>query len=97
MSRTDARLARLGTRHGELPGEDSRKQRHGTTVRRPVSPPVSRTPRWRTAAGNAPAPEPDGNEAPYDLLGVNEAHTGPYWSLVQLTSLLRSYEVGARW
>src|SRR5690348_5794144 len=32
---TDAWLARLGTRHGELPGKDSRKQRPGTTVRRP--------------------------------------------------------------
>ena len=31
-----------------------------------------------------------------DLLGVNELHGSQYWSLAQLTGLLRSYEVGAR-
>jgi len=30
-----------------------------------------------------------------DLLGVNEWHGSQYWSLVQLTSLPRSYEVSA--
>jgi len=30
-----------------------------------------------------------------DLLGVNELHGSQYWSLAQLTDLLRSYEVGA--
>jgi hypothetical protein len=30
-----------------------------------------------------------------DLLGVNELYGSQYWSLAQLTSLLRSYEVGA--
>ena len=30
-----------------------------------------------------------------DHLGVNELHGGQYWSLVQLTGLSRSYEVGA--
>jgi hypothetical protein len=30
-----------------------------------------------------------------DLLGVNELHGGRYSSLVQLTGLFRSYEVGA--
>lgn len=31
-----------------------------------------------------------------DQLSVNELHRGRYRSLVQLTGLLRSYEVGAR-
>ena len=30
-----------------------------------------------------------------DHLGVNEWHGSQYWSLVQLTGLLRSHEVGA--
>jgi hypothetical protein len=30
-----------------------------------------------------------------DLLGVNEWHERQYWSLMQLTALLRSYEVSA--
>jgi hypothetical protein len=30
-----------------------------------------------------------------DHLGVNELHGSRYWSLVQLTGLLRSYEVSA--
>lgn len=30
-----------------------------------------------------------------DRLGVNELRGSPYWSLVQLTDLLRSYDVGA--
>ena len=35
------------------------------------------------------------SRGPDDLLGVNEWHGGRYWSLVQLTGLLRSYQIGA--
>ena len=50
----------------------------------------------RPVAWSQPAAELGGRywDRTSDLLGVNELHGGRCWSLVQLTGLLRSYEVG---
>ena len=73
---------------------------HHTTPaarRPPERPPEERSRQARVTAGSRCA---DAGREPLrktraDHLGVNESHGSQYWSLVQLTGLLRSYEVGA--
>jgi hypothetical protein len=51
---------------------------------------------WAERLRQEPGSTLVGLRGPDDHLGVNESHRGRYRSLVQLTGLLWSYEVGAR-